>query len=65
MEWSRGVVYLCFWYQNSCRLILVGQSLSRVIDPLRSRCMAIRVAAPKDEEVCEFREDFLMQVCCC
>jgi replication factor C subunit 3/5 len=38
-------------YTSSCRLILVCESLSRVIAPLRSRCLAVRVPAPTKEEV--------------
>uniref|UniRef100_A0A158PKA5 AAA domain-containing protein n=1 Tax=Angiostrongylus costaricensis TaxID=334426 RepID=A0A158PKA5_ANGCS len=40
-------------YSMSCRLILCCESLSRIIDPLKSRCMAVRVAAPSDDEVRE------------
>lgn len=36
---------------NSCRLILVCENPSKVIDPLRSRCLGIRVAAPTEDEV--------------
>ncbi|PAV60587.1 hypothetical protein WR25_14059 [Diploscapter pachys] len=38
-------------YSRTCRLILSCESLSRVIDPLRSRCMAVRVSAPPTEEI--------------
>ncbi|KAL6738698.1 hypothetical protein Aduo_012218 [Ancylostoma duodenale] len=38
-------------YTMSCRLILCSESLSRIIEPLRSRCMVVRVAAPTDEEI--------------
>ncbi|CAJ0603287.1 unnamed protein product [Cylicocyclus nassatus] len=38
-------------YTMSCRLILCSDSLSRIIEPLRSRCMVVRVAAPTDEEI--------------
>lgn len=34
-----------------CRLILVCESLSKVIPPLRSRCLPIRVPAPQTTEV--------------
>ena len=34
-----------------CRLILVCESLSRVIPPLRSRCLPVRVAAPRVEDI--------------
>ncbi len=38
-------------YASVCRLILCCESTSRVIGPVRSRCLAIRVAAPSDIEV--------------
>ncbi|CAI4225873.1 unnamed protein product [Auanema sp. JU1783] len=38
-------------YSANCRLILCCESLSRVIEPLQSRCVSIRVAAPSDEEI--------------
>ncbi len=38
-------------YTSSCRLILVCESVSRVIAPLRSRCLLLRVPAPTVEEI--------------
>ncbi|KJH43730.1 hypothetical protein DICVIV_10247 [Dictyocaulus viviparus] len=38
-------------YSMSCRLIICCESLSRIIDPLKSRCMTIRIAAPTDDEI--------------
>lgn len=38
-------------YSSTCRLILCCESIARIIDPLRSRCMAIRVASPSDNDV--------------
>lgn len=38
-------------YVETCRLILVCNSLSQIIPPLQSRCVLIRVAAPSNEEV--------------
>eukprot|EP00939_MAST-03C_sp_MAST-3C-sp1_P001073 g1073.t1 len=38
-------------YSANCRLILCCESLCKVIDPLRSRCLAIRVPAPTSEEI--------------
>lgn len=38
-------------YMNTCRLILVCDSLSRVIAPLRSRCLPVRVPAPPKEAI--------------
>lgn len=41
-------------YSSSCRLILCCNNPSKVIDPVRSRCLGIRVAAPSHDEVREF-----------
>lgn len=38
-------------YASTCKLILCCESASRIIDPLRSRCMTIRVPAPTNAEV--------------
>lgn len=36
----------------SCRLIMSCNNPSKVIDPLRSRCLGIRVAAPTEADIC-------------
>ncbi|RLN15234.1 hypothetical protein BBJ28_00008217 [Nothophytophthora sp. Chile5] len=36
----------------TCRLVLLCDSPSKVIDPLRSRCLGVRVAAPSTDEIC-------------
>lgn len=38
-------------YSGNCRLMLCCESLSRVIEPLQSRCVAIRVPAPTSDDV--------------
>lgn len=38
-------------YMKTCRIILLCDSASKIIAPLRSRCLAVRVAAPSNEEV--------------
>lgn len=38
-------------YTATCRLILCSTSTSRVIGPIRSRCLAVRVPLPSTEEV--------------
>ena len=38
-------------YASSCRIILCCESLSKVIDPVRSRCLAIRVPSPTYQEI--------------
>ncbi|MCP9258523.1 Replication factor C subunit 3 [Dirofilaria immitis] len=40
-------------YAQTCRLILCCDSVSKIIDPLKSRCLAVRVAAPSDDDVAE------------
>jgi len=40
-------------YMATCRLILCCENMSKVIDPLRSRCLAVRVPAPAEKEVLE------------
>jgi len=38
-------------YSSACRLVMTATSASKVMAPLRSRCMAVRVAAPTDAQV--------------
>lgn len=38
-------------YMSTCRLILCCNSTSKVISPIRSRCLAVRVPLPSVEEV--------------
>jgi len=38
-------------YCSTCRLILCCNSSTRVIPAIRSRCLAVRVAAPTHDEV--------------
>lgn len=38
-------------YTATCRLILVATSTSKVIEPVRSRCLGVRVAAPAVAEI--------------
>jgi replication factor C subunit 3/5 len=38
-------------YSSTCRFILISQNPCRVIDPLRSRCIALRVPAPSVAEI--------------
>jgi replication factor C subunit 3/5 len=40
-------------FSGNCRFIMWCKSLSRVIDPIRSRCYCFRVRAPKQEEMFE------------
>ena len=38
-------------YMHNCRIIFNCESLSRVLPPLKSRCVQMRVPAPKKEEI--------------
>lgn len=40
-------------YTSSCRLILCCTNQSRVIEPVRSRCLGIRVPAPSHDTICD------------
>lgn len=44
-------------YMSTCRLILCCNSTSKVIGPIRSRCLAVRVPLPSVEEV-RLQKDF-------
>jgi replication factor C subunit 3/5 len=39
-------------YASTCRLILCCNSQSKVIEPVRSRCLGIRIPAPTNNEIC-------------
>ena len=38
-------------YSKACRLVVTCSNLSKVMDPVRSRCICVRVKAPRVEEV--------------
>jgi len=40
-------------YSSTCRFIMWCKSLSRVIDPIRSRCYCFRIGAPADSDLIE------------
>ncbi|GFR47878.1 hypothetical protein Agub_g9687 [Astrephomene gubernaculifera] len=40
-------------YSSACRLVMVCSNVSRVMEPLRSRCLCVRVAAPSEGQVME------------
>ena len=46
-------------YSGSCRLVLCVESPTRVIEPVRSRCLCLRVAAPTHEQI----QEVLASVC--
>jgi replication factor C subunit 3/5 len=39
-------------YSHTCRLILVSNSAAKVMEPVRSRCLGVRIPSPTLEEVC-------------
>eukprot|EP00055_Hartaetosiga_balthica_P015969 m.98380 g.98380 ORF g.98380 m.98380 type:complete len:355 (+) comp9009_c0_seq1:108-1172(+) len=45
-------------YVRNCRYVLICNSSSQVLAPIRSRCLGVRVGAPKEDEIV----DILMQV---
>eukprot|EP00878_Enallax_costatus_P040578 GHUV01046893.1.p1 GENE.GHUV01046893.1~~GHUV01046893.1.p1 ORF type:complete len:203 (+),score=67.71 GHUV01046893.1:853-1461(+) len=40
-------------YSAGCRLIMVANNISRVMDPLRSRCLCVRVPGPSNAQIQE------------
>lgn len=46
-------------YMSNLRIILCANSTSRLIAPIKSRCLLVRVAAPSTEEVIVFHISFL------
>jgi len=40
-------------YSPNLRLILIANSTSNIIAPIRSRTLLVRVAAPSEDEICE------------
>ena len=38
-------------YSSQCRIILICNSASKIIEPVRSRCLGIRVPSPSHEEI--------------
>ena len=44
-------------YSGNLRLVLVAESTSNIIAPIRSRCLLVRVAAPTEGEICQVLKD--------
>jgi replication factor C subunit 3/5 len=38
-------------YMSNLRIIMCANSTSKIIDPIRSRCLLVRVACPSQDEV--------------
>jgi replication factor C subunit 3/5 len=41
-------------YHKTCRFILCGNQISKIIDPIRSRCLDIRIPSPNPNEIADF-----------
>lgn len=46
-------------YSNTCKFILVSDQLSNIIEPLRSRCILLRIPLPTDSQILEM----LLYIC--
>ncbi|CAI5448429.1 unnamed protein product [Caenorhabditis angaria] len=46
-------------YANNCRIILCCESLSRIIEPLQSRCIVVNVPAPTENDISLIIRDVL------
>jgi replication factor C subunit 3/5 len=40
-------------YSDTCKFILISDMLSKIIEPIRSRCLMIRVPLPSNEQILE------------
>jgi replication factor C subunit 3/5 len=40
-------------YSNTCKFILVSNQLTKIIEPLRSRCLLIRIPLPNNNQILE------------
>ncbi|KAF0990379.1 hypothetical protein HZS_6606, partial [Henneguya salminicola] len=43
-------------YSESCKIILITESLSSIIEPIQSRCLCVRVSAPKHDQMVNVME---------
>eukprot|EP01083_Nonionella_stella_P071843 193243_1 len=48
-------------YMSTCRIILQCNAVSKVIEPLRSRCLSIRIAAPSHSEIMEIVKEIAIK----
>ncbi|CAM9108858.1 unnamed protein product [Ectocarpus fasciculatus] len=44
-------------YSSICRIILICDTPSKIIDPVRSRCLGIRVPAPSNDDIADILSD--------
>ena len=40
-------------YMSICRIILVCESITRISEPIKSRCLLVRIPSPSIEEICQ------------
>ncbi|GIL52746.1 hypothetical protein Vafri_8539 [Volvox africanus] len=40
-------------YSSACRIVMLCNNVSKVMDPVRSRCLCVRVAAPTNDQMME------------
>lgn len=50
-------------YMSNMRIILCANSTSRLIAPIKSRCLLMRVAAPNPEEVWRYSSNCMSNLC--
>ena len=46
-------------YSNTCKFILISDQLSKIIEPIRSRCVLVRINLPSNEQIL----DSLLHIC--
>jgi replication factor C subunit 3/5 len=47
-------------YHKTCRFILCGSQISKIIDPIKSRCLDIRVPSPSNNEMTDLTYHILL-----
>lgn len=40
-------------YSKTCRIIMIAESCTKLLEPLRSRCLGIRVGLPREADICK------------
>ena len=40
-------------YSNTCKFILISDQLSKITEPIRSRCLLVRISLPSDSDILE------------
>lgn len=47
-------------YSDTCRFLMICNSLAKIIDPLKSRCVCVRIRSPGNYEII----NTLLRICC-